>query len=91
MLTLGQISEEMENLKDWSLESSSINKVFSFKGFKESVDFVSKLSEVAERVGHHPEVLINFDQVQLVLTTHEEHGLTKKDFELAREIDKIGN
>ena len=89
MLTLAQISEAMEGLEDWSLDTSSISKIFSFNNFKESVGFVDKIVEVAERLEHHPEILINFNQVQLVLTTHEEHGLTRKDFELAKEIDKL--
>ena len=89
MLTLGQISEAMEDLKDWSLESDSINKVFSFASFKESVEFVNKVSEVAEKINHHPEILISFNQVRLLLTTHDEHGLSRKDFELAKEIDRL--
>jgi 4a-hydroxytetrahydrobiopterin dehydratase len=89
MLTLGEISEAMEGLQDWSLESDSINKVFSFNNFRESVDFVNKVGEVAEKLNHHPDILINFNQVKLVLTTHDEHGLSRKDFELAREIDKL--
>ncbi len=91
MLTLAQISEEMKNLKDWSLEINSIIKVFSFDNFKGSIDFVNKVGEAAEKVGHHPDILISFNQVRLVLLTHEEKGLSRKDFELAREIDKISN
>ena len=91
MLTLAQISEEMEYLRDWSLEMNSIIKVFSFENFRGSIDFVNKVGDVAEKVGHHPDILISFDQVRLVLTTHEEKGLSRKDFELAREIDKISN
>ncbi len=91
MLNLGQISKEMGDLKEWSLETDSISKVFSFGNFNESVDFVNKVKECAEKVGHNTSVFISFDQVRLAITTHEEHGLTRKDFELAREIDKIEN
>lgn len=91
MLNLGQISSEMEGLRDWSLESDSINKVVSFASFKEAMEFVNKVGDVAEKFNHHPDILISFTQVRLQLTTHDEHGLTRKDFEVAREIDKIGN
>lgn len=89
MLTLAEISEAMEDLQDWSLESNSISKIFSFENFKESLEFVNKVGEVAERLDHHPDILINFNQVRLVSTTHFENGLSRKDFELAREIDKL--
>ncbi|MBS3077171.1 4a-hydroxytetrahydrobiopterin dehydratase [Candidatus Pacearchaeota archaeon] len=89
MLTLSEVSEAMKELKDWSLEIDSISKVLSFGNFKESLAFVNKVGEVAERLNHHPDILISFNQVRLVVTTHDEQGLTRKDFELAKEIDKI--
>lgn len=89
MLTLNEINQEMGNLNDWSLEMDSLSKVFQFGHFRESLEFVNKVGEVAERLNHHPDVMINFDSVRLLLTTKCEKGLTKKDFEMAREIDKL--
>lgn len=89
MLNLGDISREMADLDDWSLETDTITKVLMFDNFKQSIDFVNKVSEIAEKHNHHPEIIINYDQVKLMLTTHTESGLTKKDFEVAREVDKI--
>ncbi len=89
MLTLKEIQDLMIELKDWSLESSSIIKDFSFNNFKEALDFVNKVGEIAEKQGHHPDILINYDLVRLSLTTHSEKGLTKKDFDVAKDVDKI--
>ncbi|MFH1802959.1 MAG: 4a-hydroxytetrahydrobiopterin dehydratase [archaeon] len=91
MLTLAEINEAMEDLDDWSLEGEALSKVFSFGNFRESAEFVSKISEPADKLNHHPDVMINYNQVRLKLTTHTENALTKKDFELAREIDKLSN
>lgn len=89
MLTLGDINTAMAELNDWSLESSSIVKIFQFKDFKESLLFVNRVAELAERHNHHPDIMLAYDTVRLSLTTKCDHGLTKKDFELAKEIDKI--
>jgi 4a-hydroxytetrahydrobiopterin dehydratase len=89
MLTLGEINQEMAFLSGWSLEGSSIAKSFEFTNFKESLDFVNKVGEVAEKQQHHPDVLINYNTVRLSLSTHSEGGLTKQDFQLAKEIDMI--
>ncbi|RMD67970.1 4a-hydroxytetrahydrobiopterin dehydratase [Candidatus Pacearchaeota archaeon] len=90
MLSLKEISDEMESLDNWSLESgTAISKVFEFSNFKEAIEFVNKVAEVAEAHSHHPDIVITFNRVRLALTTHDEHGLTKKDFEVAREIDRI--
>jgi 4a-hydroxytetrahydrobiopterin dehydratase len=89
MLTLNELNELMGDVDEWSLESDGINKIFSFKDFKEAKEFVDKVCEIAEAKEHHPDIMWNFNQVRLSLTTHSEHGLTKKDFEVAREIDKL--
>ncbi len=89
MLTLKEIQDLMIELKDWSLESSSITKDFEFNNFKESLDFVNKVGEIAEKLNHHPDILVSYHIVRLTLTTHSEKGLTKKDFDLAKDIDKI--
>jgi 4a-hydroxytetrahydrobiopterin dehydratase len=89
MLTLSEINEAMSGLNDWSLELNSLSKIFSFGDFKAALEFVNKVGEIAEGLGHHPDITLNYDQVRLSLTTHAEGGLTKKDFEVAREIDKL--
>ena len=89
MLTLKEIQDLMVELKDWSLESNSIIKDFSFNNFKESLDFVNKVGEIAEKQGHHPDIIINCDLVRLSLITHSENAISKKDFDLEKEIDKL--
>ncbi len=89
MLPLGIINERMAQIKDWALEGNSITKDFSFGNFQEAMEFVEKIAEVAEKMNHHPDILISYNKVRLSLTTHFEHGLTSKDFDVAEEIDKI--
>lgn len=88
-MPLGLITENLKKLDNWSLEMNSIAKEFNFPGFKEALEFVNKIGEIAERREHHPDILISYNKVRLSLTTHSEGGLTSKDFELAQEIDKL--
>ena len=89
MLPLGIVNERMQSLNNWALEGNFIVKDYSFQGFKEALEFVNEVGEVAEGQGHHPDILVSYNKVRLSLTTHEEHGLTSKDFEVAEAIDKI--
>ena len=89
LLTLGELNEKMKILSNWSLEETRIVKDFIFKDFKEALIFVNRVGEIAERQGHHPDISIMYCNVRLSLTTHESKGLTKKDFEVAEEIDRI--
>jgi 4a-hydroxytetrahydrobiopterin dehydratase len=76
-------------LKDWKIEGGELVKTFSFKDFRESLGFVNRVGELAERAGHHPDIDIRYNRVRLGLSTHDAEGLTAKDFELAEQTDRM--
>ena len=88
-MNLAELTERMKSLKDWSLEGNAIIKDFPFSNFKEALDFVNKVGEIAEENNHHPSIIINYNIVKLSLTTHSAGDLTEKDFLVAEEIDKL--
>ena len=55
----------------------------------QSIDFVNRVARKAQKADHHPDIDIRFDKVTLSLTTHDEGGITKKDFSLARQCDEV--
>ena len=89
-MNLARINAGMSEIDNWAVEGDSIVRDFEFQSFKEAIDFVNKVSEIAEKHQHCPFILINFNIVHLQLTTHEEKGLSDKDFDVAKEIDLIG-
>lgn len=89
MLPLGLINDYMRKLSNWALEGDLIVKDFTFGNFRQALEFVNKVGEIAEKHNHHPDITISYNKVRLTLTTHFEHGLTSKDFEVAEEIDKL--
>jgi 4a-hydroxytetrahydrobiopterin dehydratase len=54
-----------------------------------SIAFVRRIAKQAQKINHHPDIDIRFDQVTLILTTHDEGGITEKDFSLARQCDVV--
>src|SRR3989344_4754716 len=91
-LSIYEINENLEKLSDWNLEDVGriITRNFKFEDFKEAVDFVNKVSEVAETEKHHPDIRIyDYNNVEIKLTTHSVLGLTGKDFKVAEKIDSI--
>jgi 4a-hydroxytetrahydrobiopterin dehydratase len=62
---------------------------FKFAGFLKGIDFVNRIAAKAQKMNHHPDMDIRFDQVTLTLTTHDEGGITEKDFLLARQCDEV--
>ena len=74
-------------LQGWELAGDAIRRRYKFASFKESIAFVNKVAELAERADHHPDILIEYDKVTLTLSSHDAGGLTERDFALARSID----
>jgi len=60
-----------------------------FDDFMQGIRFLNKVAGLAERMNHHPDVSIRYNKVRLSLTTHDEGGLTIKDFNLARKINPL--
>ncbi|MGH7882318.1 MAG: 4a-hydroxytetrahydrobiopterin dehydratase [Candidatus Dormibacteraceae bacterium] len=78
----------------WSIESAKdhqqLVKRFGFPDFKSAVDFVNRITEVAEAEGHHPDLLVQWGSVRVQLWTHAAGGLTENDFILAAKLDRLG-
>jgi len=72
-----------------STDGRKIARQFVFKDFKETMDFVNKVAEIAEGEGHHPDIHVHYNNVEIELTTHAIGGLSQNDFILARKIEMI--
>jgi len=49
---------------------------------------VNRIARRAQNLDHHPDIDIRFNKVTLKLTTHDQGGITEKDFFLARKSDE---
>ena len=78
-------------IPDWTTEPSrdAITRTFVFADFVQAFGFMSQVALVAERMDHHPEWSNVYKTVNVLLTTHDDKGLTRKDVELARSMDRI--
>jgi 4a-hydroxytetrahydrobiopterin dehydratase len=88
-LTAKQARHYLKAVPGWSKRVQIIHRAFKFEGFLKAIDFVNRVARKAQKSNHHPDIDIRFNQVTLRLTTHDEGGLTKKDFFLARQCDEV--
>jgi len=74
---------------DWQIidNGRKIRREFKFKNFKETLNFVNKVGEIAENEGHHPDIEFGWGYVNITLFTHAINGLFENDFILAAKID----
>lgn len=69
-------------------DRDAIAKDFRFADFNAAFAFMTRVALKAERMDHHPEWSNVFDRVAIVLSTHDAGGITRRDIELARFIDR---
>ena len=82
------VTAALRQTPGWERAGSEIKRSYRFADFRAALAFVNRVGELAEGAGHHPDIDIRYNTVTLALSTHDAGGLTTKDFELARAIDR---
>jgi 4a-hydroxytetrahydrobiopterin dehydratase len=76
--------------KKWKIVNDHhLEREFIFKNFKEALAFTNKIGDIAEQEDHHPEILLSYGKVKVLLWTHKIDGLSESDFILAAKYDTI--
>ena len=88
-LNAAQIKTALATVPDWRKKGATIARTFELKDFPAALKFVNRVAVLAEQAWHHPDIDIRWNKVALTLTTHDEGGLTEKDFALARKFDRL--
>jgi 4a-hydroxytetrahydrobiopterin dehydratase len=89
LLSNEEIEQRLQGLSGWNREGDAITRELDRGDFKGSVDFVNRLTPVAEGMNHHPDLSISWSKVTITISTHSEGGLTANDFDLASRIDAL--
>ena len=74
----------------WEKYGNCIRREFKFDDYSGAVDFLNRLTPLANEMNHHPDVFITWGLARVSLITHSEHGITEQDFELAKKLDELG-
>lgn len=83
---LSLLKTEWEIIED---EEMKIRKKYKFETFREAIDFINKIADLAEAEDHHPNIFNSYNRVTITLFTHSIGGLSINDFILASKIELI--
>ena len=93
MIPDAEVDSRLAELPGWHRAEvggkPGISKTFDRANFLDGLGFVTRVADLAEKAGHHPDVLLTYPRVTMSLTTHDAGGLTDKDFALAAEIERV--
>jgi 4a-hydroxytetrahydrobiopterin dehydratase len=85
-----EIEKLLPQLAGWeAVNEHHLRKEYKFKNFRETLDFVNRVGELAESQGHHPDICFGWGKAEITIWTHKIDGLTESDFVLAAKIDKL--
>ncbi len=78
-------------LPEWQMVAGrdALSRTFRFADFSAAFGFMPRVALAAEKLDHHPECLNVWNRVEITLSTHDAGGLTQRDVELAKIIDRM--
>ena len=86
----GELERMMKQVPEWkAVNEHHITRTFKFPDFKQALEFVNRVGELAEQQGHHPDILLTWGKAEITMWTHKIDGLTESDLIMAAKIDKL--
>jgi thiol peroxidase len=91
-LSKDTVEKLMAKYRGWELqEDKKLTKKFKFEDFTQAKYFFDLVSIIAAEQGHHPRLTLDYNKLNITLTTHAAKGLTENDFIMAKIIDELGS
>ena len=89
-LTEDEIEAALVGLDGWERDGISIRRTVVCADFRTAVTLITHVAEAAEAADHHPDIeLRRYKRVTFTLSTHAAKAITRRDMELAAEIDRL--
>ena len=92
-VTEEEIADLRPQIPDWELIEvegvKRLQRVFRFGDFAEALAFTNRVGEVAEREGHHPQLVTEWGRTTVTWWTHKIRGLHRNDFIAAAKTDEL--
>lgn len=92
-LSATQVIAQLAKLENWKLFGDgaelAIEKTFHFPGFLHTMAFANAVAFLAERLNHHPELLVQYTRCSVRWRSHDVQGLSLADFDCAARVDAL--
>jgi len=75
---------------DWEVvREHHLERTFRFPDFRSALAFTNRVGELAEEVGHHPDIHLAWGKARVTVWTHKIDGLAEADFVFAAKVDAL--
>jgi 4a-hydroxytetrahydrobiopterin dehydratase len=81
----------LDRLGEWDYDEArdALTRSFLFADFSEAFAFMARIALLAEKMDHHPEWSNVWNRVDMLLTTHDAGGLSRRDVAMAEAVDRL--
>ena len=88
-----EIARYAQELPEWAVETENevprLVRDYRFRNFADALAFTNRVGELAEEIGHHPELVTGWGKVTVRWWSHKIRGLHELDFAMAKRCDRI--
>ena len=92
-LTGDEIARYAQALPRWRVETIDdvprLHRSYKVRSFADALAFTNRVGELAESIGHHPQLVTEWGRVTVRWWSHKIKGLHELDFALAKRCDSL--
>ena len=81
--------KELSEIEGWIFNNNTIKKTYRFKTYMDSISFINRLAAQAEKINHHPDMIVGWCEIELLFTSHEQGGVTSNCIKMAKKADSL--
>ena len=92
-LTGEEIARYADALAQWRVETIDdvprLHRCYRVRNFAEALLLTNRVGDLAETIGHHPQIVTEWGRVTVKWWSHKIKGLHELDFALAKRCDTL--
>ena len=88
---ISEIHKYLKKVNGWNVKENKdkfffLEKDFKFKNFLESQKFVKHVGDIAEKEGHHPDIIFGWGYATIKIFTHKIKGLVERRRKILKNV-----
>ncbi len=84
-----EIVARLPDAKGWERHGDMLVRTWQFPSFRRAMEFVNQVAALIEKTDHHPDLIVQYRNVRIEMSTHDVGGLTERDFALIADINEL--
>jgi 4a-hydroxytetrahydrobiopterin dehydratase len=89
VLEIDAIQSELGRHPGWNFDGVVITRTFDRGDFNGSIAFVNAVAAAANKLDHHPDITVSWNDVTITTSSHDVKGISARDFALIAAIEAL--